>query len=67
VTLAALAKPAQRGIRLNQQEMDPRAAFMTFDADYQRHRQNWIGFTQFVKYGTGTVILILVLMALFLL
>jgi aa3 type cytochrome c oxidase subunit IV len=67
LTLAALAKSARRGIRLNQQDIDPRAAFMTFDADYQRHRQNWIGFTQFVKYGTGTVILILVLMALFLL
>jgi hypothetical protein len=40
---------------------------MTFDADYQRHRQNWIGFTQFVKYGTSAVIIILILMAIFLL
>ena len=40
---------------------------MTFDADYQRHRQNWNGFTQFIKYGTSAVILILALMAIFLL
>ena len=67
MTLPALAKSARRGIRLNQQDIDPRAAFMTFDADYQRHRQNWIGFTKFVKYGTSAVILVLVLMAIFLL
>jgi hypothetical protein len=40
---------------------------MTFDADYQRHRQNWIGFIQFVKYGTTVVILVLIGMAIFLL
>lgn len=40
---------------------------MTIDAELQRHRQDWIGFTKFVKYGTGAVILVLVLMAIFLL
>jgi len=40
---------------------------MTFDAEYQRHRQDWIGFTQFVKYGTGAVIVLLIGMAIFLL
>jgi hypothetical protein len=67
LTLPALAKSAQRGIRLDPAGTHPRATFMTFDADYQRHRQNWIGFTQFVKYGTSAVILILILMAIFLL
>lgn len=37
---------------------------MTFDADYQRHRQNWIGFTHFIKYGTSAVIVILILLAI---
>jgi hypothetical protein len=40
---------------------------MTFDAEIQRHRQNWIGFTRFVKYGTGAVIVVLIGMAIFLL
>ena len=40
---------------------------MTFDADYQRHRQNWNGFTKFIKYGTPAVIVVLVGMAIFLL
>jgi aa3 type cytochrome c oxidase subunit IV len=40
---------------------------MTIDAELQRHKQIWDGFTQFLKYGTGIVILVLVLMAVFLL
>lgn len=40
---------------------------MTIDAELQRHRQDWDGFTKFVKYGTSAVILVLVLMAVFLL
>ena len=50
-----------------QQETEARQRPMTFDAEYQRHRQDWIGFTQFVKYGTSAVILVLILMAIFLL
>ena len=40
---------------------------MTIDADLQRHRDNWNGFTQFVKWGTTAVIIVLVGMAIFLL
>ena len=40
---------------------------MTIDAELQRHRADWIGFTHFVKYGMITVIIILIGMALFLL
>jgi Bacterial aa3 type cytochrome c oxidase subunit IV len=38
---------------------------MTIDAELQRHRRNWIGFTKFLKFGTATVVLVLVLLALF--
>jgi hypothetical protein len=37
---------------------------MTIDAELQRHRADWIGFTRFVKYGTIIVILLVVLLAL---
>jgi len=40
---------------------------MTIDAELQRHRQNWIGFTKFMKYGTIAVVIILAGMAVFLL
>jgi aa3 type cytochrome c oxidase subunit IV len=40
---------------------------MTIDAELQRHKETWDGFTQFLKYGTSVVILVLVLMAIFLL
>jgi hypothetical protein len=40
---------------------------MTIDAELQRHREIWIGFTQFLKYGTSAVIILLILMAIFLL
>ena len=40
---------------------------MTIDAELQRHRATWQGFTQFLKYGTGLVVIVLILMAIFLL
>ena len=40
---------------------------MTIDAELQRHRETWHGFTQFLKFGTAAVILLLVGMAIFLL
>jgi hypothetical protein len=40
---------------------------MTIDAELQRHRETWHGFTQFIKYSTIAVIILLVGMALFLL
>lgn len=40
---------------------------MTIDAELQRHRETWVGFTHFIKYGTSAVVLVLVLMAVFLL
>jgi hypothetical protein len=40
---------------------------MTIDAEYQRHKADWIGFTHFIKYGTVTVVIVLIGMAIFLL
>jgi Bacterial aa3 type cytochrome c oxidase subunit IV len=37
------------------------------DPEFERHRRTWIGFTRFIKYALGTIIIILVLMAIFLL
>jgi hypothetical protein len=34
--------------------------------DYAAHEQTYEGFIKLVKYGTGTVVLILILMAIFL-
>ena len=34
--------------------------------DYAAHEQTYGGFIKLVKYGTGTVVLILILMAIFL-
>jgi hypothetical protein len=43
-------------------------AYTTADGnDYAAHEQTYVGFINLVKYGTGSVILILVLMAIFLL
>ena len=43
-------------------------AYTTADGnDYLAHEQTYEGFINLVKYGTGAVILILVLMAIFLL
>jgi Bacterial aa3 type cytochrome c oxidase subunit IV len=39
---------------------------MTIDAELQRHRETWIGFTHFLRYGTIIVVVILAGMALFL-
>jgi hypothetical protein len=39
---------------------------MTMDAEYERHRRQWVGFTRFITWGTGVVALVLILMALFL-
>jgi hypothetical protein len=39
---------------------------MTMDADYERHRRAWVGFTRFLLWGTLSVVIILVLMAIFL-
>jgi hypothetical protein len=39
---------------------------MTMDAEYERHRRTWVGFTRLIIWGTGVVALILILMALFL-
>ena len=38
---------------------------MTWDAEVERHRRGWIGFTRFLKWATGAVLLILVLLAIF--
>ena len=39
---------------------------MTYDAEYQRHKATWLGFTRFLTIGTIGVAIILALMALFL-
>jgi hypothetical protein len=39
----------------------------TVDADYEAHRETWLGFVRFVKIMTTAVVLILIGMALFLL
>jgi hypothetical protein len=40
---------------------------MTIDSELQRHRETWNGFTQFVKFGSAAVALLLIGMAVFLL
>jgi hypothetical protein len=47
--------------------MDSGEDRMAMQSEVDRHRQGWISFTQFIKWGTGIVVLILVLMAIFLL
>jgi Bacterial aa3 type cytochrome c oxidase subunit IV len=43
-------------------------AYTTADGnDYIAHEQTYEGFIKLVKFGTGTVVLILILMAIFLL
>jgi Ni,Fe-hydrogenase I cytochrome b subunit len=37
------------------------------DPEFQQHYQTWIGFTRLIKFGLGTVIIVLILMAIFLL
>jgi hypothetical protein len=42
-------------------------AYTTADGnDYLAHEQTYEGFIKLVKYGTGTVVVILILMAIFL-
>ncbi len=40
---------------------------MAMDQELQRHVETWHGFTNFMKWGLGLVVLILVGMAFFLL
>jgi len=37
------------------------------DPEFERHRRTWIGFTRFIKYALATIIILLILMAIFLL
>ena len=37
------------------------------DPELERHRRTWFGFTRFIKYSLLTIVIILVLLALFLL
>jgi aa3 type cytochrome c oxidase subunit IV len=37
------------------------------DPELQRHRRTWVGFTRFIKYSLLTIVIILILLALFLL
>jgi hypothetical protein len=39
---------------------------MTMDAEYERHRRTWVGFTRFLTWSSAVVIIILAGMALFL-
>ena len=43
------------------------AAMTVVDPELERHRRTWIGFTWFIKISLLTVVIILILMALFLL
>jgi hypothetical protein len=40
---------------------------MAVDQELRRHKETWIGFTRFMKWGVGIVVIILLLMAFFLL
>jgi hypothetical protein len=42
------------------------AAMTAIDPELERHRRTWIGFTRFIKISLLTVVIILILMALFL-
>jgi len=35
------------------------------DPDLERHRQGWLGFTRLMKYALGTIIIILIGLAVF--
>ena len=39
---------------------------MTYDAEYQRHKATWIGFTRLITWGCILVAILLAGMALFL-
>lgn len=36
------------------------------DPEFERHRRTWIGFTWFIKISLLTIIVVLILMAIFL-
>jgi hypothetical protein len=38
---------------------------MTMDAEVERHRRGWLGFARFLRWATGAVVLILILLAIF--
>jgi hypothetical protein len=38
---------------------------MAMDAEVERHRQNWLGFAKFLRWGTTFVVLVLILLAIF--
>ena len=40
---------------------------MATDIEVERHRRGWISFTRFLKFGTGSIIILLILLAIFLL
>jgi Bacterial aa3 type cytochrome c oxidase subunit IV len=40
---------------------------MAVDQELQRHKETWIGFTRFMKWGVAIVVIVLLLMAFFLL
>jgi hypothetical protein len=40
---------------------------MAMDAEIERHRRGWVGFTRFLKMGTISIIILLILLAIFLL
>ena len=37
------------------------------DPELERHRETWIGFTRFLRYGLALIIIVLIGMAIFLL
>jgi Bacterial aa3 type cytochrome c oxidase subunit IV len=39
---------------------------MSIDAEYERHRRTWVGFTRFLAWSGGVVVAILAVMAFFL-
>jgi hypothetical protein len=40
---------------------------MAVDQELERHKETWIGFTRFMKWGVAIVVIVLLLMAFFLL
>ena len=40
---------------------------MTVDQELQRHKEVWLGFTRLLKWAVGSIVIILLLMAFFLL
>ena len=36
------------------------------ELEVERHRRDWVGFTKFLTWGTASVVILLILMAIFL-